>query len=318
MLPGSLNSKLKSASASSGATFSMRSSALTRLCACLALLALALKRSMNFCRWAILSCCLEKADCCSSSCCGAQRLEGAVVAAVARELLAFAMCSVTSVTASRNSRSWLITIMVPAYFCSQASSQTSASRSRWLVGSSSSSRSLGHISARASCRRMRQPPEKLLTGCVQLVRLEAQAQDQRLRARHGVVLAGVGQVGVGVGQRHADVVRRRGRRRGRPRPARAPRAAPPGACRRPARSRWPTPSVSGMFCATCAMRHCGGTEKSPPSSCSVPLNSANRVDLPAPLRPTRPTFSPGLMVTLAPSSSTLALRRRMTFLRVIM
>ncbi|MNS57998.1 hypothetical protein D3C72_909030 [compost metagenome] len=42
-------------------------------------------------------------------------------------------------------------------------------------------------------------------GLVELVRLEAQAQHQRLRARHGVVLAGIGQVGVGVGQLHADV-----------------------------------------------------------------------------------------------------------------
>jgi hypothetical protein len=41
---------------------------------------------------------------------------------------------------------------------------------------------------------------------VQLVDLEAQPEDERLRARHGVVLAGVGQVGVGVGQGHAGVV----------------------------------------------------------------------------------------------------------------
>ena len=67
-LAGSLNSKLKSASASRGAIFSMRSKALTRLCACLALLALALKRAMNFCKWAILSCCLAKAFCCNSIC----------------------------------------------------------------------------------------------------------------------------------------------------------------------------------------------------------------------------------------------------------
>ena len=46
----------------------MRSSALTRLCACLALLALALKRAMNFCRWAIFSCCLANAVCCSAIC----------------------------------------------------------------------------------------------------------------------------------------------------------------------------------------------------------------------------------------------------------
>ena len=32
------------------------------------LLALALKRAMNFCRWAILSCCLENAVCCSAIC----------------------------------------------------------------------------------------------------------------------------------------------------------------------------------------------------------------------------------------------------------
>src|SRR6267143_2034140 len=39
-----------------------------------------------------------------------------------------------------------------------------ASRSRWLVGSSSNSRSEGHISACARLSRMRQPPEKLDTG----------------------------------------------------------------------------------------------------------------------------------------------------------
>ena len=76
--------------------------------------------------------------------------------------------------------------------------------------------------------------------------------------------------------------------------------------------------VSGMFCATWAMRQDLGMLKSPPSSCRVPLNKANSVDLPAPLRPTRPTRSPGLMVTEALSSRTLALRRRMTFLSEIM
>src|SRR5512139_3808107 len=76
--------------------------------------------------------------------------------------------------------------------------------------------------------------------------------------------------------------------------------------------------VSGMSCATCAMRHCDGTEKSPLSSCRVPFKSANRLDLPAPLRPTRPTFSPGLIDTEALSSRTLALRRRLRFLRMIM
>ena len=71
--------------------------------------------------------------------------------------------------------------------------------------------------------------------------------------------------------------------------------------------------VSGMCCATCAICQLAGIEKSPPSSCSEPFSNANSVDLPAPLRPTSPTFSPGWMVMLAPSSSTLAPRRSVRF-----
>jgi hypothetical protein len=59
-------------------------------------------------------------------------------------------------------------------------------------------------------------------------------------------------------------------------------------------------SVSGMSCATSPMRQRGGISTSPASACRRPVSSANRLDLPAPLRPTRPTFSPGLSVTLAP------------------
>ena len=44
---GSANSKLNGESACAGANFSIRSSAFTRLCACLALLAFALKRVIN-------------------------------------------------------------------------------------------------------------------------------------------------------------------------------------------------------------------------------------------------------------------------------
>ena len=60
-LTGSRNSKAKSLAVSTGASFSIRASAFTRLCACLALVALALKRSMKRCRWAMRSCCLSKA-----------------------------------------------------------------------------------------------------------------------------------------------------------------------------------------------------------------------------------------------------------------
>ena len=58
-LAGSLNSNEKSAAVSTGASFSIRASAFTRLCACFALVALALKRSMNFCRCAMRSCCFS-------------------------------------------------------------------------------------------------------------------------------------------------------------------------------------------------------------------------------------------------------------------
>src|SRR5690606_24022276 len=49
----------------------------------------------------------------------------------------------------------------------------------------------------------------------------------------------------------------------------------------------------------------------------VPLSNANNEDLPAPLRPTRPTFSAGLSVTDVLSSNTLLPRRKVTFLRII-
>ena len=62
-LAGSRNSNSKSLAVSTGASFSMRSSALTRLCACSALVALALKRSMKRCRCAMRSCWREYAAC---------------------------------------------------------------------------------------------------------------------------------------------------------------------------------------------------------------------------------------------------------------
>ena len=61
----------------------------------------------------------------------------------------------------------------------------------------------------------------------------------------------------------------------------------------------------------------GGISKSPASACSSLVKSAKSELLPAPLRPTRPTFSPGLMVVDAPCSTTLTPRRRLRFLRVI-
>ncbi len=65
-LNGSRNSNEKSDAVNTGASFSIRAKAFTRLCACLALDALALKRSMNFCRCAMRSFCFSKPACCCS------------------------------------------------------------------------------------------------------------------------------------------------------------------------------------------------------------------------------------------------------------
>ena len=142
---------------------------------------------------------------------------------------------------------------------------------------------------------------------VQLGGFEAQAQNQRLRAGRGVVRAAVGQRGVGVG--HAVVV-----------------VGGLGGGAFFLRGQQGDVAVDhklggallGFRHVLRDLRPCAtapGMKYSPPSSCSVPFKSANRVDLPAPLRPTMPTFSPGLMVTLALSSKTLALRRSTTFFK---
>ena len=65
---------------------------------------------------------------------------------------------------SSRKRSWLTSSAAPEKRCSQPSSHIAASRSRWLVGSSSSSRSGSRNSARASATRIRQPPENSPTG----------------------------------------------------------------------------------------------------------------------------------------------------------
>src|ERR1035437_2131019 len=73
-----------------------------------------------------------------------------------------------------------------------------------------------------------------------------------------------------------------------------------------------------MSCATCAIFHCGGMKNSPPSSWIEPFSNANKEDFPAPLRPTKPTFSPGLIVAFVLLSTIFVPRRSVTFLMVIM
>src|SRR4051812_3086826 len=69
-------------------------------------------------------------------------------------------------------------------------------------------------------------------------------------------------------------------------------------------------SMAGVSCATWESTHRGGMETSPASAWSSPRTSANRLDLPAPFGPTRPTFCPGWTFIDASSRRTRAARRR--------
>src|SRR5271167_679243 len=92
-------------------------------------------------------------------------------------------CAIASTARSSKPRSCETTSAAPGNRASQLSSHIVASRSRWLVGSSSSSRSGLANSAVASATRMRQPPEKEATG----------------RGLGGLVEAEAGQDGGGAG-----------------------------------------------------------------------------------------------------------------------
>jgi hypothetical protein len=61
-----------------------------------------------------------------------------------------------------------------------------------------------------------------------------------------------------------------------------------------ARNRSPRPAGDGVSCATLAMRTLPGRSRSPASDSSSRISAANRLDLPAPLRPTTPTRQPGM------------------------
>ena len=93
-------------------------------------------------------------------------------------------------TVSRNQRSWATRTMAASSSSSVCSSHSSDSMSRWLVGSSSSSRSGWAASARASEPRVSWPPENVVSGAVEVVVGEAEAVDDRARALAPAVAAG--------------------------------------------------------------------------------------------------------------------------------
>ena len=159
-----------------------------------------------------------------------------------------------------------------------------ASRSRWLVGSSSSSRSdeahqrLRQVQAHAPAAR------KLVSGS-RICSCVAQAGQQLLGAR---VRGGASASASGVDLGHAGRSRRFPARL----PAR-PARPPAGAARRVvmaysmagrSSAAFPGPRAPCARCRVVQVALVGGT----------PRSSANRLDLPAPLAPMRPILSPGL------------------------
>ena len=189
-------------------------------------------------------------------------------------------------TASRNQRSCATSTTAASSVCRCASSHSSDSMSRWLVGSSSSSRSGSPASARASDARVSSPPENVSRRAVEVLVAEAEAVQRRVDALAPVVAAGVleprlrGRVGL-----------ERAPARCRPRPsrARARRGAPrarAGPCSRRARSRAGDRSRSRGGRWSCrATRTSLARFSSPPSTEVSPASIRSSVVLPEPLRP---------------------------------
>ena len=94
-------------------------------------------------------------------------------------------------TASRNQRSCATSTIAASAAVSCSSSHSSDATSRWLVGSSSSSRSGSPASVRASDPRVSSPPEKVLQRPVEIVVGEPEAADHRHRPAAPVIAAGV-------------------------------------------------------------------------------------------------------------------------------
>ncbi len=196
-------------------------------------------------------------------------------------------------------RSWLTTTAAPGKRASQPSSHIVASRSRWLVGSSSSSSSGSRNRARASATRMRQPPEYSPTG-----RACAAASKPR-PSRMAAARAGALSAWMAISRSWISA-----KRCGSGWPsASASSAARSVSAARTVSSRLMGPA--GASCATWPMRARAARRISPPSGWMSPPFPAppavtiarSSVDLPAPLRPTRPTLRPGSTTRPAWSSS---------------
>ena len=192
-------------------------------------------------------------------------------------------------SARRKRRSWVTKTSAPARPSRNCSSQSIDSMSRWLVGSSSSSRSgRGHQRAREqhaalhAARQARRTPRRRRGPGASAPRSRAGRAYQPCAASMRACTAASASVStcssacdemVELGEQRADVAQRRRRRR-RTR------------CRR---------RRCGTSCASRATRGRLRRRTSPSSARISPASSRSNVDLPAPLRPMSAMRSPGSM-----------------------
>ena len=180
-------------------------------------------------------------------------------------------------TRSRKVRSWVMVTTLPLKSISRFSSHSMESRSRWLVGSSSSSTSGRRTSAWASATRFLVPPESVpIDGVLVQVQPVQGFVDALLPVPAVLRLDGALQlveVALAVAVLRRSARSRRRRRRGWPRRPSLLHPAPAPAPRR-----------------RCAGPAAAAGRRRP--AFSRPARILSSEDLPAPLRPIRPTRSP--------------------------
>ena len=223
-----------------------------------------------------------------------------------------------STVASRNARSCDATRSEPARRRRCSSSHSSASRSRWLVGSSRSSRSGSAMTRRASDARVCSPPDSADGGLAHSSRVKPET-GQRARRRAG---RGCSRRGPRTG---AGARRRRGSATRPSRSMRGQRARPSG---RGGRRRSGPPSAGPATAMNASSKWASWASSprvrprlrwtSPRSGSSRPAASRSSVVLPAPFGPTRPIRSPSAIeasiasrMTNVPTSRVTPVRRRM-------
>src|SRR5882757_8094895 len=202
------------------------------------------------------------------------------------------MCTMWSQTSFSRSRSWLTISSVWRKRLRCSVSHSMASRSRWFDGSSRISRSGLLNSVPASATRMRQPPENSPQG-------RAWASLSKPRPCR-IEAARAGAEAAPISSSRAWMSASRS-------PSWQASDSASSAVRSPSAASTASSTVispPGGSCGTEPMRFRPLRLMLPPSASIWPWIRRNRVDLPAPLRPTRPTFQPSDMAADARSNST--------------